>query len=94
MTTKIATINGTPTKEYMDNLFITSQKTLYPGSLFYEVVSTDVQMYSPLYYHSTNKNIVYVCLENEIDINALWNYYYKNKDSDILDLIYELKEFG
>ena len=93
-TTKTGTINGTPTKEYMDNLFITSQKTLYPGSLFYEVVSTDVQMYSPLYYHSTNKNIVYVCLENEIDINALWNYYYKNKDSDILDLIYELKEFG
>jgi len=94
-TTKTGTINGTPTKEYMDNLFITSQRTLHPVSSFYEVVSTDVEMYSPLYYHGTNKNIVYVYLENEIiDINALWDYYYKNKDSDILDLIYELKEFG
>lgn len=60
MTTKMATINGTPTKEYMDNLFITSQTTLHPGSSFYEVV-TDVEMaaaYSPLYYHISNKNIV------------------------------------
>jgi len=95
MTTKFGTINETPTKEYMDNLFIKSQTTLYPSSSFYEVVSTDIDMsaYSPLYYHSNNKNIVYVYLENEIiDTNALWDYYHKNKDSDILDLIYELKE--
>jgi|LakMenEpi03Aug12_release.lakeMendotaPanAssembly.Ray.scaffolds.fasta_scaffold28582_5 hypothetical protein len=94
-TTKMVTINGIPTKEYMDNLFTTSQRTLYPASSFYEVLTTDVDMnaYSPLYYHSSNKNVVYVYLENEIiDINGLWEYYHKNKDSDILDLIYELKE--
>jgi hypothetical protein len=94
-TTKIGTINGKSTKEYMDNLFIKSQTTLYPASSFYEVVSSDADMssaYSPLYYHSSNKNIVYVYLENEIiDTNALWDYYHKNKDSDILDIIYELK---
>lgn len=95
MTTKIGIINGKSTKEYMDNLFITSQRTLYPASSFYQVLSTDVDMnaYSPLYYHSSNKNVVYVYLENEIiDTKALWDYYHKNKDSDILDLIYELKE--
>ena len=92
----------------MDDLFIKSQHTLYSGSLFYygdvirEVVmgqddSTGVNSmeYSPLYYHSPNKNIVYVYLENEtVNIKALYDYYHTNKDSDILDLIYELKEFG
>ena len=51
--------------------------------------------HSPLYYHSPNKNIVYVYLENEtVNIQALYDYYHKNKDSDILDLIYELKKLG
>lgn len=95
ITNRGVTINGKNTKEYMDNLFIDFQRDLYfASSFYYEVQTADVAMsYSPLYYYSPIKNVMYVYLENEtVDIEELWNYYYKNKDSDILDLIYSLEK--
>lgn len=67
-------------KETMNQLFIDQQSNIMVQSS---------AAYSPLYDDSSDENIVYLYLENEIpfDNNELWEYYRNNHDSDILHII-------
>jgi hypothetical protein len=67
-------------KETMNQLFIDQQSNIMVQSS---------AAYSPLYDDSSDENIVYLYLENEIpfDNNELWEYYRNNHDSDILYII-------
>ena len=67
-------------KETMNQLFIDQQSNIMVQSS---------AAHSPLYDDSSDENIVYLYLENEIpfDNNELWEYYRNNHDSDILHII-------
>ena len=67
-------------KETMNQLFIEQQSNIMVQSS---------AAHSPLYDDSSDENIVYLYLENEIpfDNNELWEYYRNNHDSDILHII-------